>query len=542
MIRTARVESVSSHRRPLHLPDPHIPAGFLVAVLSTLVTCEPVRADELTCNSEITAAGQQTTDATPNILLITSEDNGPELSCYGDPFVQTPHLDRLAAEGVRFERAFVTTASCSESRSSILTGLYPHQNGQIGLATHRYRMYGRVPNLASFLKGRGYRTGLIGKLHVNPEGAFPFDFRPRVAECNTFQRRDVNRVAEMADDFFSSSDAPFFLMVNYADAHLPFLRSQHGLPESPITAKEVHALPWIGLDTPGLRQSQADYYNCVARLDTGIGMLLDALDRAGLARKTLVIYLGDHGAQFPRGKLASYECSLRVPLLMRWPGHVPAAKVHRELVSTVDLVPTILEAAGTNSGSHLPGRSLLALVQGGQLQWREYLCCEYHGHYPPLYFPQRTVRDDRYKLILNLLQDRSNPVAAVCTASAQPSYVSAADVAAASQSVREAYRTWSDAPPIELYDLATDPHEMRNRADDPQLSSVKTRLIDQLRLWQDRTADPLADPEKLAKLTAEHDAIPKPYRRRKDFTWKYQDYLSPNKSVEKTPSPSNQPR
>ena len=116
--------------------------------------------------------------AQPNILLIVSEDNGPELGCYGDPFAQTPQLDRLAETGVRFERAFVPYSVCSPSRAVFLTGLYPHQNGQIGLATHKFAMYeDDTPNVVTWLKAAGYRTGLIGKLHVNPEIAFPFDYR-----------------------------------------------------------------------------------------------------------------------------------------------------------------------------------------------------------------------------------------------------------------------------------------------------------------------------------------------------------------------------
>lgn len=471
------------------------------------------------------AQGSEPATARPNVLLITSEDNGPELGCYGDPYVKTPNLDRLATEGVRFERAFVATASCSESRSAILTGLYPHQNGQIGLATHHYRMYGQTPNLANLLKENGYRTGLIGKLHVNPESAFPFDFRPNVSRSNTFARRDVERVAELAAEFFTAADAPFFLMVNYADAHLPFLRQQHGLPESPLSADDVRPLPWIGLDTAGLRKSQADYYNCMMRMDTGVGMLLDALHRVGMTNKTLVIYLGDHGAQFPRGKLASYESSLRVPLIIRFPEHKPSGTTCGELVSTVDLVPTVLEATGAKRPTRLAGRSLMPLMTKQDLRWREHLFSEYHGHYPPLYFPQRTVRDDRYKLIVNLLQDRPNPVADICTSSAQPSYVSKADVTAATVAMRQTYSTWSDAPPVELYDLETDPYEMRNRADDPQLAAVKARLLEALRQWQQRTQDPLADPQLLARLTAEHDLIPKPYRRRKDFVWQYPTYL-----------------
>lgn len=490
-------------------------------------------------------AHTHTTAAPPNVLLITSEDNGPDLGCYGDPYAQTPHLDRLAAEGVRFERALVVTASCSESRGGILTGLYPHQNGQIGLATHHYRMYrDQTPNIASLLKARGYRTGLIGKLHVNPESAFPFDFRPRVTEFNTFAHRDVRKVANAAREFIIAGDAPFFLMVNYSDAHLPFLRQQAGLPESPLTADDVRPLPWIGLDTPALRKTQADYYNCLARLDTGIGWLLETLAAAGVADNTLVIYLGDHGAQFPRGKLASYESSLRVPLIVRWPRHPRRGAVRRELVSTVDLLPTILAATRTTRNAEaeastalLPGRSLLPLLEGRQVEWREYLFSEYHGHYPPIYFPQRTVRDDRYKLIVNLLQDRPNPVADICTSSAQVSYVSRDDVAAGSDQTRRAYATWSDAPPVELYDLKQDPYEWNNLAEAPQLVDVKQRLLDQLHAWQQATRDPLADKDKLRRLTAEHDALPRPYRRPARFRWRYPEYLVPEPFASEHPAP-----
>jgi N-sulfoglucosamine sulfohydrolase len=469
--------------------------------------------------------------AGPNVLLITSEDNGPELACYGDPFARTPHLDRLAAEGMRFERAFVATPSCSESRSAILTGLYPHQNGQIGLATHKYRTFEGVPNVVARLKEHGYRTGLLGKLHVNPEAAFPFDYRPNVGNCNTFSRRDVRRVAELAEAFFTAGDAPFFLMVNYADAHLPFLRQQHGLPEEPLDADDVRPLPWVGIDTPRLRQATADYYNCIERMDAGIGLLLAQLDAAGLAGNTLVIYLGDHGAQFPRGKVAAgYEASLRVPMLMRWPGRVPAGQACGQLVSSIDLVPTIYEAAGTESAMELPGRSLLALAgDGAEVPWRTYLHAEYHAHYPPLYFPQRTVRDQRYKLIVNLLQDRDSPMAAAQSRRDEPTpripgYVTAEELAGAPEPVRRAYDTWYEAPPVELYDLETDLYEWDNRADDPALADVKARLLAALARWQRETADPLANPNNLARLTAEHDAVEAPYDR---ASWepKYHDYL-----------------
>lgn len=465
----------------------------------------------------------------PNILLITSEDNGPELSCYGDPYVRTPNLDRLAAEGVRFNRAFVATASCSESRAAILTGLYPHQNGQIGLA-NLYRMYGELPNMVSMLRACGYRTGLIGKLHINPESAFPFDYRPSVVDCNTFSQRDVRRVTALAKEFLHAGDEPFFLMVNYPDAHLPFLRQQHGSPAVPLSGNDVRPLPWIGLDTPQLRESQADYYNCLMRLDDGIGHLLSALEGTGQMQDTLVIYLGDHGAQFPRGKLCSYESSLRIPLIIRWPGRIRAKQVCDRLVATVDLLPTVLEAARVKIPVNLPGRSLIPLIGSQGVSWREYLFTEYHSHVPEIYFPQRTVRDDRFKLIVNLLQDRPNPVAAAYSQSDSPpypSYVTPRDVASGREDVRVAYGTWIDAPPIELYDLQSDPHEMRNRADDLALAEVKSRLLAVLNDWRIRTSDPLLDPQKLEQLTAEQDAVARGTKNRNSYEWKYSEYLAP---------------
>jgi N-sulfoglucosamine sulfohydrolase len=308
-----------------------------------------------------------------NVLLIVSEDNSPDLSCYGNSLVQTPNLDRLASQGVRFEHAFVATASCSESRSAILTGVYPHQNGQIGLATHKYSMHRNWPNIPSLLKQQGYRTGIIGKLHVNPESAFPFDFRWNKAAFCSFSHRDVSKIADVAEEFITESDQPFFLMVNYPDAHLPWLPQQEGLPETLLTADDVETLPFVGIDVPRLRACTADYYNCMRRLDSGIGMLLKKLARAGHEQDTLVIYLGDHGAQFQRGKLSCYEGGLRVPLIVRWPGQAKEGLVSEELVATVDLLPTILDAVGAEVPAGLAGRSMVPLLCEDPVTWREYL-------------------------------------------------------------------------------------------------------------------------------------------------------------------------
>jgi N-sulfoglucosamine sulfohydrolase len=245
--------------------------------------------------------------------MIVSEDNGPELGCYGDRFARTPHLDQLARQGILFNRAFVPQAGCSQSRASFLTGLYPHQHGQIGLATWGFRLYrDDTPNLPRSLKAVGYRTGILGKLHVNPETAFPFDFS-EIPTAN-FARKDLSNYTKFAESFITSDDRPFFLSVNYPDAHDPWIRQIDGLPKNPINGSEVQAMSYMGIDPLGMREMVADYYNSIARLDALVGDLLDALDRSGKAKDTLVIYIGDHGADMLRGKRTCYDGGLRIPL------------------------------------------------------------------------------------------------------------------------------------------------------------------------------------------------------------------------------------
>ena len=435
--------------------------------------------------------------APPNILMIVSEDNGPELGCYGDPFVSTPHLDRFAGEGVMFQKAYVPQAGCSQSRAALLTGLYPHQNGQIGLATWGFSLYRpETPNLVRSLKEAGYRTGLIGKLHINPKDAFPFDMK-KIGTSN-FDRKNLERYANEAKSFMGESDHPFFLSVNYPDAHRPFLSQVDGLPHDPLTASDVTPLAYFGIDTDQLREQTADYYNCMNRLDSLIGDLLDALRRSGKADDTIVIYLGDHGADLLRGKRTSYEGGTRVPLIIRWPGRMEGGRVRQDLVSTLDLMPTLLDCSGAASVPGLPGRSLFHESD------REYLFTEYHTHSAHNYYPQRTVRDARYKLILNLMPDQTNPGYRFTIDRFFPSLVDAIDRSDAT--VRDAYRRMSRPPRYELYDLAVDPFEFDNLADDPSQVETLGRLRERLSQWRTETKDPMLDPSNVQRLKQEIDA------------------------------------
>ncbi len=465
----------------------------------------------------------------PNVLLIVSEDNGAELGCYGDPYVRTPNLDKLAQEGCRFANAYVPHAVCSASRAAFLTGLYPFQNGQIGLATHRYAMYREWDNIPGVLKTVGYRTGMIGKLHVNPESAFSFDYRAITG--NGFNDRPMELYAAAADRFFNASDEPFFLAINYPDAHFPLLRQQYGLPVRPLEADDVTPLPFIGADSPRLRQGTADYYNCLMRLDSGIGMLMDRLERSGKADNTIVIYIGDHGAQFSRGKATCYEGGLRIPMIIRSPGVVPPNTVRNELVSTIDLLPTILDAVRLPARETLPGTSLLPLANGKADVWRRYLFAERTAYSAGSFYPQRTLRDERYKLILNLTPTRTNPVADAYLNQDGPFFVygtNRKEINAGSIAIQSAYATWRIAPAVELYDLENDPWEFVNLADSAEHKTAKRRLMAELQHFREQHKDPLLNAEKLRQLEAEHDYVASATKRGRygeGQSWKYLDYL-----------------
>ncbi len=450
------------------------------------------------CGSAVSASAARH----PNILLIVSEDNGPELGCYGDPYVKTPVLDKLAEEGVRFQNAYVPQAGCSQSRAALLTGLYPHQNGQIGLATWNFRMYREdTPNLVRSLHQAGYRTGLIGKLHINPESAFPFDFK-RIPSSN-FSRKNLADYAKHAEAFFVAGDKPFFLSVNYPDAHRPFIDQAGGLPTELLSGSDVKPLDYFGLDTPELRAQTANYYNCMNRLDSLIGELLDSLIRSGKADDTLVVYMGDHGADMLRGKRTSYEGGVRVPLIIRWPERAKANLVCHELVSTIDLLPTLLAAADEKPAADVPGKSLVPLLQGKRAQWREYLFTEFHLHSAHNFYPQRTIRNTRYKLIQNLIPGQSNPGYKFTINRFYVNLPKTIETSAAH--IRDSYHRMEFPPAFELYDLQTDPHEFHNLASDVKHAATLEKLKASLNSWRKRTSDPLLHAENLKQLKAEVD-------------------------------------
>jgi N-sulfoglucosamine sulfohydrolase len=399
----------------------------------------------------------------PNILLITADDLGLNLSCYGEKRIATPKLDAFAAEGVLFRNAYVAQSSCSPSRAALLTGRWPHQNGQVGLAHLGFRMHPGQPTMPALLKAAGYRTGIIGKLHVEPAADFPFDWMPKekVAAGPT---RNVRWVAEQSRALFTSAKAsgqPFFFYVNYMDPHGPLNKETDqiaGLPEKPLAAADIkEPIPLNATDPSKNALATARLLNTVMRIDAGMGLLLDELKAAGMADNTLIIFVGDNGTAMPRGKTTCYETGVRVPMLLRWPGGAKAGQVRTETVSLLDLMPTVLAACGVKAPDTLVGTTLQPLLRGEPAtDWREFLFTEMNFHEPQMFRGQRTVRDRRYKLVLNLV-------------------------------------TSEGQAPVELFDLQSDPNETKNLADDPAHAAARKKLESAMQMWREKRADPLLD-------------------------------------------------
>ena len=469
-----------------------------------------------------------------NILLIISEDNSANLGCYGDPYARTPNLDKLASQGVRFDNAYVAQSVCSPSRGTIFTGLYPHQNGQIGLATHQYAMFRDWGTSYKYLKSAGYSTGLIGKTHVNPKEYVEDHVDMRYQENSNFGKKDLESYWKEAGKFIKEASAPFFLTVNYPDAHWPLQDQVEGMPENPQSVDEIGTLPFIGVESPDIMKSLTGYYNSMQRLDESVGKLIAELESSGKAENTVVIYMSDHGAQMARGKITPLEGGMKIPLIVRWPGVTKANTSTDALWSTIDLLPTLLEISGQQKPGYLPGRSVKPLLEKKQSasEYRQHLFTQRNCDGVIFYFPQRTVRDNQYKLIWSPIQDRANNAAELYLEHRHAHYFGSPtreELIDEPEEIQLAYKIWEFPPIYQLYDLKADPWEFKNLAEDVDYRDIRERLINTLQMWQVKTNDPLAEPFLLQELTREHDLLAGTEERSTAGGWKYLDYLHPDK-------------
>jgi choline-sulfatase len=383
----------------------------------------------------------------PNVLWICADDHAAYvMGAYGNRQVRTPNLDRLAAGGMRFDRAYCNSAVCTASRQSFLTGKYPRS---VGVTLLQTPLPESEVTLAEMLKQAGYETVSIGKMHFNSQLKHGFDSRVDLPDANRWLKqkqatpvdeqiavlpkwqpfKDPARIwlngfyrpfkatdADMPGTFFAQSaaeiltrphEAPLFLMVSFYEPHSPFhfpveFRDRHRPSEFSAPHPGPEDDPQIPEIFRGLTDAEkqgiiASYYTSVEYLDKNVGVVLDALDRSGQAQSTLVIYTGDHGYMLGQHgrfeKHCSYEEAVRSPLLIRSPGVTRPNTSSEAFVELIDIVPTVLETCKIEIPPSVQGKGLSHLLNRSAQTHREHVVVEYAQN------DEIMIRDDRWKLV-----------------------------------------------------------------------------------------------------------------------------------------------
>lgn len=435
-----------------------------------------------------------------NIVLFVTDDQSPDAGCYGNQRVQTPHLDALATDGLLLTQAFCTTASCSASRSVILTGLYNHANAQYGHqhSYHHFRTYDTVRSLPVRLAQAGYRTARIGKFHVGPESVYAFDtVLPGNARSPVEMAQRCRQVIE------ADSDKPFFLYFCTSDPHRsgghveddphhpnPFGNRKQGYPgvrEVRYNPREVQVHDFLP-DTAVARAELAQYYQSVSRIDQGLGMLVQILKQAGVYEETLILFTSDHGIAFPGGKTTLYEGGMRVPMIMHDPQDARRGEKFAGLVSLVDLTPTLLEFAGVQDRSDLHGRSFLQAARKRDSTEFQEVYASHTFHEITMYYPMRVVRTQDYKLIWNIAHGLPYPFASDLWAA--PTWQDIYRQGMQAMYGPRTVQAYIHRPKFELFDLKNDPLESKNLAGEPEHQQRLQELAGRIRQFQQKTKDP----------------------------------------------------
>ncbi|MBN1125726.1 MAG: sulfatase-like hydrolase/transferase [Sedimentisphaerales bacterium] len=414
----------------------------------------------------------------PNVILYVVDDQGStDAGCYGNPVIRTPGLDMLAENGTRFTHAFCTSASCSASRSVILSGLYNHYNGQYGHqhAYHHFSSFDYVRSLPNLLSEAGYRTARWGKYHVAPEEIYQFQ--------QTLPGGSPEAGASRCKSFLAAQDdRPFFLYFCTTEPHRPFRRDG-----DTFKPNEVIVPPYLP-DSPECREELAKYYDSVERADKGLLQLLQILKQTGHWKDTVVIYLSDNGIAFPGAKTTLYEPGMRLPCVVRNPFAGKKGIVTDAMVNYADIAPTILDLCDATPKEYsFHGRSFTSVLDQEHPDGWDEIYASHTFHEITMYYPMRVVRDRRYKLIWNIAYGLEYPFASDLYASATWQGVLKRKEKFYAKRRVEAYL---HRPKFELYDLQNDPDEVNNLAEDPKYETILEELKTKLRNFQKRTNDP----------------------------------------------------
>ncbi len=419
--------------------------------------------------------------APPNIVLFLSDDHGYlDSSVYGSRVVKTPTMDRLAAQGVKFTRAFVGSPSCAPCRAILYTGLMSARNG--AEANHSGLRPG-VKTLPGYLKELGYQVVLCGKRHLKPESQYGFEFVKSVVRKGPLNN-DLDTAAVAGFLARRRDKRPLCLVVCSHSPHV------YWPPNDGYDPREVE-LPPTFIDTPETRAYRTQYYTDITLMDRRLGEVYDAVSKS-LGKNTLFLYTSDHGAQWPFAKWNLYDSGIRVPLLAVWPGKLPAGGTSDILVSFADFLPTFIELAGGDPPKELDGKSFAPALRGEPFAGREELFATHSGDGKMNVYPMRCLRTQSHKYILNLHPefeytthiDKGNNKDGLTFWKSWERTAENGD-----EKARAIVRRYHQRPREELYDLRRDPFETNNLAGDPANAKLLGELRGKVRSWMQAQHD-----------------------------------------------------
>lgn len=435
-----------------------------------------------------------------NVLFITADDlDENSLGCYGCGVSDiTPNIDEFARQGIRFEHAFINCAICQPSRNIFASGRYGHNSGSMGFMN--IHPEGSDNTIMSILQKHGYLTGVLSKVeHSTPDTVFKWDFIRYNTDLG--MGRDPSLFYQHATAFFQQckkEGKPFYLMVNSDDPHRPY----HN-PESPnanrrgvkspsrLYSPEEIEVPGFVPDLPEVRKEISWYFNSVKRLDDTFGKVMLALEESGFADNTIVVFISDNGIAIPFSKANTYFASNRSPWIMRWPGVIEAGVVDNEhFISSVDYLPTLLEALQITAPGNLDGKSFLPVLAGEKQTFRDRVYCQIDNKISGGPVPMRSVSTENFIYIFNPWSDGERTYGNNNEGVTMQGMLEAAQT---DQDIARRCELFRKRVLEELYELKSDPDCLNNLIGNPEYSEVYRDMALKMRELMIESRDPNLD-------------------------------------------------
>ena len=413
----------------------------------------------------------------PNIVLIIADDcRYLDLGCYGSKDAVTPNIDRLAAEGLKFNQFYQATAMSSPTRHCLLTGIYPVRSG--AFPNHTFINDG-ISTLPQYLKEAGYRVALQGKRHIAPITAFPFEYLGIEDD-----QVDTESIEPFIADVAGKKE-PFFLYIASNDPHSPWTRGDRSF----FDANKITLPPYL-VDTEKMRENFVNYLAEIQQLDTDVGKIDALVRKYGLEKNTVFIFTSEQGHSFPFAKWTCYDAGLQTAFIIRWEGITKPGTTTDALCEYVDVTPTLVKIAGGKTPKGLDGKSFLHIIKGKATKFKAYAYAVHTTRgiiQGSEYYGIRSIRSNEFSYIMNLTPEAE--FRNVVTTGEDEVWQSWLEKAKTDDFAKQQVAKYQRRPAEELYDIVNDPFQLNNIIHDPHYAKEVKVMRAKLIAWMNQQGD-----------------------------------------------------